>query len=134
MSLDTDKVARYVALRAEAKSHEDAAEELKAEADLLEAELLEEFAEAGVPRMTIAGRTVYVHRQLWAKREDGVDMNQACKALVDAGHSEFVNETYNSNTVSAWLRDLAKSDTPIPPELDGVLTTSEKFTLRSTKA
>lgn len=134
MSLDTEKVARYAALRQQAKALVTEAEELTAEADRLEAELLEEFAEAGVPRLTINGRTVYVHRQLWAKREAEVDMAQACSALIDAGLGQFVAPTYNSQTLSAWMREQEKSDTPLPPELDGILTSTEKFTLRSTKA
>lgn len=132
--MDTAKVARYAELRQQAKALEAEAEALKAEADLLETELLEEFAEAGVPRMTINGRTVYVHRQLWAKREADVDMAQACKALIDAGVGQFVTESYNSQTLSAWMRDLEKADTPLPPELDGILTSTEKFSLRTTKA
>jgi len=134
MSLDTDKVALYTRLRAQIKAAEADVEEWKIEAAALETELLEAFAEAGVPRLTIDGRTVYVHRQLWAKREEGVDMAQACKALVSAGFDQFVSESYNSNTLSAWMREMEKSDTPLPPELDGVLTSTEKFSLRSTKA
>lgn len=134
MALDVAKIREYNALRQRAKTLVDEAKALMEQADEMEQALLEDLAEAGVPRITVDGRTTYIHRELWAKRPEGITTEQVCDGLRAAGFDQFVNLTYNSQTVSAWLRELEKADAPIPPELDGILTTTEKFSLRSTKA
>jgi len=129
------KVARYAQLRRQQGVREAQAGEVKEQADRLEAELLEAFSEHGVQRLSVGGTTVYLDRTLWAKREEGATKEDVLDGLVAAGHPEFVTRGFNSQTVSGWLREREKSgEQVIPSALEGVLTTSEVFKLKTRRS
>lgn len=100
-----------------------------------EQRLLDEFIDAGVPKLTVtvpgeAGeRTIYMHRQVWARPRPGVSKADIVAALrATPGCEHLAYETFNTNTVSAYLRDLDREDAPLPDTvsavLEGVPTTS----------
>lgn len=132
--MDTQRVAEYVRLRTLQKEAEATAEDYKSQADALQDILLEQFAEEGVQKVSVNGVTTYLRRDLWAKVEEGASREQVVEGLKACGMGQFVSETYNTQTVSAWLRDLEREGEPLPEELTGVLTSSEVFTLRNRKA
>jgi hypothetical protein len=111
----------------------------------LEARIISEFEQEGVASMKVMGRTVYTQRNLWAGVPDGVDRQETCEALKDAGLGDFVAENFNTQTVSAYFREIEKAkksngelvmevDELIPESLRGKIKLSEKFGLRSRKA
>lgn len=132
--MDTDKIRAYVRLRTLQHTAEAEAEDYKKQANDLQDELLEQFAEEGVRKISVDGVTTYLHRVLWAKVEEGASREQVVEGLKACGFGQFVSETYNTQTVSAWLRDLEREKEPLPEELQGVLTGTEVFTLRNRKA
>lgn len=137
--MDTTKVQAYVELRRREKERDSERKAVKAEADALEQELLDEFSSAGVDSLRVddgAGgkATVYLHQQIWAKRPEGVDPKAVCDAFEAVGLGDFVNETYNAQTVSSWLRDLDREGKPIPAEFDGLLEGTTVFSVRHRKA
>lgn len=96
----------------------------------LEAFLLEAFATTGQQNMRIDGRTVYLHRSLWA----GADDKQAAHdALIKAGLTEYATRGFNTNSVSALYREWERDGTAPPPELEGVIKTGERYSVRVTK-
>jgi len=125
------RVREYSRLRRQQSDNEDAAKSIKDKADELEKELLDEWAQYELQNQKLAdGSTVYLDRKLWARVEEGVDKGDVLDALVEAGHEEFVTRTFNSNTLSAWLRELERDGTPLPEPLVGKLSTSEVFKLK----
>jgi len=80
-----------------------ALETLDKERRVLEDKLLEDAEANGIQRMTVNGRTVYVRSELWAAA--AVDRDDAVAALKAAGLGSLVNETYNAQTLSAWVRN-----------------------------
>lgn len=138
--MDMAKVKRYRDLRREAKRNEDARKALTAEADKLEREILEAFVDAEVQSVQVDGSTVYLERKLWAQKEtdpstdEPVPTEVVVEALNAAGLGDFVQEGYNTNTLSAYLRDLDENEEPLPPALRGVIKAAEVFKIRYRKA
>jgi len=108
-------------------------ETVKDAMDALKIPLLKQMQETGVQNVKAGGRTVYLHRQVWAGCAEGVSKEQVCEALEAAGLDEFVYETWNSQTVSAWVREQKEGPDGLPilpPELVGKLVASEVFEAR----
>lgn len=124
----------YVQMSALKKSIEEELESVKVRLAEIEPQLLDEFAEAGMQSANIDGHTIYIQRQLWAKVEDGASKDDVILGLKAAGYSDYVNETYNTQQVSALLREWDKQELPIPAPLEGKLGSTEKFSLRVRKA
>lgn len=100
----------------------------------LEPPLLEYFALTGTERVTRNGLTAFLHSQLWAKIEEGATKADVIEGLREAGLADYVSETYNSNQVSALLREWAEQELPIPGPLQGKLGATEKHSIRVRKA
>lgn len=140
--MDMEKVREYAQKKVRARELESEAESLKRECRNLMPELMEQFTQEGVSNVRIDGvGTVFIAGQIWAgayKDENGLtDYDRTCDALERAGLGMYVKRQFNTNTLSAFVRELPRTElgTPIlPPELDGELTVSEVFDLRVNKA
>lgn len=128
------RVTEYARLRRLQATRATEAEAIKDEADQLEAQLLEDFSANAMQNLNVGGTTVYIERKLWAKRPADVTTEEVCEGLVAAGHPEFVTTGYNSNTVSAYLRELEAAEESLPTPLVGLLETSEVFKLKTRKS
>jgi hypothetical protein len=131
--VNTDRLKEYARLRRVEKELGTEASAIKEQADTLEQELLEEFAESGLQKMTVDGSTIYLRRDLWASRINGATALDVCEAFEKAGLTQFVTTNYNSNTVSAWLREIDASGEQMPESVAQVLGAAEKFSLRVLK-
>jgi len=112
--------------RAEAKS-----KERESLAELL----LELMGESGTQRLNINGRTIYIHRELWAS----VPAANVGDFLALPGCSELGKTTINSQTASAHIRELARTEEgdydieKIPAQFRELAKVSMKVSLRSRK-
>lgn len=131
--MNTDELKRFVALEERRRQLEAEVDAVKAEAAQLEELLLPQFEQAGLERVSIDGRTVYIERKLWAKAKDG-DKAAVCKALKRCRLGDYVEETFNTNSLSAYVRELDREDRPLPPNLREVLEISEVFKLRTRRS
>ena len=131
--MNTDELKRFVALEERRRALEAEVDTIKAEASELEGRLLPQFEQSGLERVSIDGRTVYVERKLWAKPKDG-DKPAVCKALKRARLGDYVEETFNTNSLSAYVRELDREGRAMPPSLAGVLDVSEIFKLRTRRS
>ena len=84
----------------------------------------EELLQAGVDSLKLDGASVGTRSQLWAKPKNG-DYEKACEALRKAGLDDFVRERFNTNTLSAYVRELRDNDQPLPESFVGVIEVSE---------
>lgn len=140
--MNKDKLARFVELQKEKRELDDALKNVKRQLDELEPLLLEQMTEEGIQSVKVNGLTLYLKRQLWAGAADG-NYDAACDALIAEGLAEFVQRRFNTNTVSAYVRELEKAfadnggsfeEFRLPGALDGAISVAEKFTIGSRKA
>lgn len=137
-SLDLTKIRRYKELREAQGVSEAEGKAMKEEADALQQEIVDMFAEAGTDKVTLDGKTIYLHRATFAQRCEGIDAEAVKAALRAAGPDAavLIAETVNAQTLSAFVRELVEGDEPVglPPELVGILELGEKYTARITAA
>lgn len=100
----------------------------------LEPRVLEYFERMGIDRVSIDGVTVYIRRELWAGREEGVSWEQACEALVAAGLEDYVSPRFNHMSLSAYVRELDRQGEPTPEPLVGIISIAEKFRVHTRKS
>jgi hypothetical protein len=125
---------KFVELYELKKQHEGDAKELGEKIEKLEARLLKQFTDAGVSKITVNGRTLWVDRKLWAGAKDG-NTARAIKALRAAKLGEFCNETLNVQGLSAYVRERDDSgETPVPEKLANAISVTEKYNVRVRKA
>ena len=138
MSVNSDNLARYVELDARKRELKDEQKQLNAEMRELGDKILRDFEREGIQNLNINGVTLYVHRQLWAGAAG--DKQQACEALKRAGLLDYVTENFNTQSLSAWVREqvaLADDDDledvydALPPEFRDAINVSERFELRA---
>ncbi len=102
---------------------------MKARRNELEEELLDWFTEPNSPdRVTIAGRTLFPMRQVWVSVKD----ESGIKALKENGLEELVKETVNTQTLSAWYREVER-DEGVPPWAREALNVTEKYKVGTRK-
>ncbi len=131
--MNTEELKRFIALDDRRRQLETEIDKVKAEVAELEQLLLPAFERDGVERVSIDGKTVYLERKLWAKAKDG-DKAAVCKALKRTHLGDYVEETFNTNSLSAYVRELDREGRPLPPSLGEVLEVSEVFKLKTRRS
>jgi prefoldin subunit 5 len=106
--------------------------ELKARMQPVEKQLLETFAEAGVNNISIHGKLLYIHRQIWARPREG-NYERACEVLKEIGLEQFVKETVNINTISAYVREQDELGGELPKRFDEAFKVDEDYQVRARK-
>lgn len=124
-------------LIARKRSLEDDLRAVKDEIAALEPELLNEFTESQMDRIQVPVDnekvTLYIHRQLWAKPKDG-DRAAVISTLKRCGLADFVQENYNSNTLSAYVRERLANGEQLQPTLDSVIEAEEVVSIRGRRS
>jgi len=135
MSIDNDTLRQYIRLTTERRALKDKDDELKTLIAAVEEQLLSQFQQDGVQRMTCDGHTVHLRRELWASA--GGDTPGLVAALKAAGLGDLCTETVQAQRLSAWVRefDPQKCLAPeaivnqLPEEVRPAITVSEVFKL-----
>jgi len=78
----------------------------KARLDELEEALVPQFIEDGVQSMKVDGRTVSLAQEIYASPLDGRD--RVVEALKASELAQYVSENYNTNSLSAFVREVAR--------------------------
>lgn len=140
--MDTESLARYVELEQRKRDLKNDLKDVNSEIEALEEKLLPQFEAAGVQNMRINGMTVYIHRQLWAGAPEG-NREAVIGALRASGLEDYVVENFNTQSLSAWVREqVAMSDDDeledvydaLPESFRGNVNISERFELRSRRS
>lgn len=132
--LDMKALRLFTSLEKTKKGLESELKSTKDELSRLESQLLPQFEAGGMQNATVNGRVVYVHSQLWAGVAEGHTREELVEALKDHGMGDMVKENFNTQTLSAWLREKVDAEEQIAPELDKLIKRSEVFSLRSQQA
>lgn len=129
---DIRTIRRYCELENERSKLDDALKAVKAKLDELEPAVLDYFQRQGLDRVSLDGRTLYLRRDVYAGRAEGVDSEAACAALEAAGFGEFVKRGVVTQSLSAFLREREKDGEPaVPPSLAGIIVANEVFRVGS---
>ena len=129
--MNVERLKRFVSLAKKKKELSAELSDVEADMKLLEANILEDFTVAGVSTMSIDDRVLYIHKQAWAKRHEGVSGAEVVRAMQQAGLEEFT--TINHQSLSSELRRLEEDGESIPPELEGLIDFVPTFSIRSRK-
>jgi len=136
--MDMNLAKQVATLIAEKRRLEDSLRAVKDSISALEPELLNELMEQQMDRLhiTVEGGekiTLYIHRVLWAKPKNG-DRQSVVATLKHCGLSDFVTENYNSNTLSAYVRERLAGGDHLEPTLDDVIQLDEVISIRGRRS
>jgi len=98
----------------------------------IETFIVDQMVDSGIDKITINGRTLSISSMKWAKIES--TREQVIAALKEAGLEEYVTIGFNSQSLSAYIRNQLESGEPLPPELNGHVGVDTKIGVRSNKA
>jgi len=134
---DIRHVTLYTELAGEISQLEAKLTGLKSRREKLKDGVLAYFERHGVQNHTANGITLYVRRELWAGRAEGVTGEEFTEAVQAAGLGQFVKVGVSTQSFSAYCRELDEDGTPVEemhPELAGKIKVTETFKIGQTKA
>lgn len=127
---------QYAELYAAKREAEANLRSIQQEIAAMEPVLRDEMALNGLdslPLQTEAGKmTVYLHSQVWAKAKG--DRAETCDALEKAGLGEYVSRSFNTMSLSAYVREQLREGQPIEPELAATLNIDEVVGVRARRS
>lgn len=135
---------RYIALSNEKKKIKAREKQINNELAALEPScrsLLIEMGDEDNPgSMRLAGSTVYLYPELYARPKDG-DRERTAHALKSAGMDWLVKEDFNINSLSAWVREVKRKGAEASDEerrqlasIEDYLDLTEGYSVRVRKA
>lgn len=132
--MDIDLARKYAQLLEDKRLLEEGVRAKGEELRRLEESLISELQDNEMDSLPLnlpSGKkmTLYIHRQKWAKARGG-DRDAVVSALRAEGLTEFVSENYNTNTLSAYVREQDKNGETIPMGLTEVLEIATVESLR----
>lgn len=138
-------VNEFIELDLARKAKEDEVEKQKERLAELQAELLTRFENAGMQSMRSKefGVTIYVRREIWASPAEGNE-TLLMERLKSLGLGDMVKEKVNTQTLSAYVRELEETQLArqgsadevlkiLPEPLQSTIKLSERFSLRTKK-
>lgn len=123
-------LATYIDLVQQKRDLDARSRELGAEIEAIEAELLDDWTEAGRSSETVNGYTVYLSHRDWATPKDG-DRGRVVAALEALGMRDMV--TYNTITLSSWWKEQTEQGEEVPATLAEVIDLTTKWSLNVRK-
>ena len=119
-------VSEFVDLTKQRRDLEAQVNVLKTELAAREERLVEEFGQAGIQNVkTATGQTVSLRREVYAKLVG--DQKKSYTALRRAGLGDFIKEGVNTQTLSAYVRELEEV---LPKGLQPYIDVTEVFRMR----
>lgn len=134
IEVDPELIRRLDEWKEERKAADRRSKELGALIDAAEAELVEQFAAAGVPSLDLDGRRATMRSTLWLRKaHEDVTAAQVAAALRADGLDELVQpEGYNAAQISAWARRLEENNEPLPEHVGKVLVGHNRWAIAFT--
>ena len=120
----SDDLRALLALRKAKEQHENDLKGINGEIEVITGRILDRWAEDGIDSMKVDGNTISLRRQVYARI---LDREHVAEAMREAGLDAML--TPNTNTLSAWLREKEDNGEPLPPGLDGIVGTYERYSL-----
>jgi len=135
--MDMNLAKQVAKLIAEKRRLEDDLRAVKDQIATLEPELLNALMEEQMDRLHVTVGsdkiTLYIHRIMWAKPKDG-DRQAVVETLLRCGLSDFVQENYNSNSLSAYVRERLAAGQKLQPTLEAAVSLEEVVSIRGRRS
>jgi hypothetical protein len=104
--MDMQQLKEFVCLENRKRDLDAELKATKQKLDDLEQALVPQFIEDGVQRMTVDGRTVSLSQDIYAA--PAADRECVVAALKQSELGQYVAENYNSNSLTAFVREVAR--------------------------
>lgn len=128
---DENLLTQFKTLQLRKKQAEADVDSINRQIGIVKGKLMDKFEKEGQTSSKLStGETIYIHSQYWAKLKEGVTKENVLDTLRSIGLGHIISETYNSNTLSAHIRELKKEKQDIPEELVNVLEIEPTFDVR----
>ena len=131
-AIDIRLLKRFAKLEKARAALSAAMDRIDAKLDPTREAVTDALIDAGVDRMTVEGRTIFIKHDIWAKLLKG--RKEAIEALKKAELEEYVAENFNMNSLSAYVREKIKNGEPLPKSFDGIIDASHVYKARSVKS
>lgn len=128
--MDNRTLKKFLRLTRDKKALDVKLEKVKQDLKESEKVLRAQFEKAGLDSTKVDGTTIYLHRQVWARAKDG-DRGAVLVALRETEMDEYITENFNTNSLSAYVRECEKEGQEIPEKLKACLEITEVFSLRT---
>lgn len=101
-----DAFVRFAGYTRECRQLERRVKELKAKMEALEYQLRDYLGAQGFQKVTVAGFTIYLRRDVWVRARDRVRSEEVCAVLKANGMGHFVHEAYSTSSLTSHVRQL----------------------------
>jgi len=135
--VNLEKLHEFMELKERQKNLKAELEEVTKRCAEMNRDLLPMFQDACIQNMSLGGKTVYQHRQIWASPSDRDRLTQAFR---DIGADEMITESVHGQRLSAWVRDIEVNEgrqlspeelkTRLPAEVRDLINVAEVIELR----
>ena len=146
--MNAAKLKEFVKLEGEKSDIKTRLKAIETRLGELDESLTRQFIEDGIQSTNIDGRTVYLHREIFASAKNG-DKEAVVTALKACDLGQYVREDYNANSLKAFVREMVKEAeeqarlekrviddpaTAVPPQLAATLNISTVFSVASRRS
>ncbi len=105
--MNTAELKEFVALEDEKSGLKTRLKAIESRLGELDESLTQQFLDDGIQSTKIDGRTVYLHRDIYASAKDG-DKESVVAALKECDLGQYVKEDYNANSLKAYVREMVR--------------------------
>jgi hypothetical protein len=105
--VNTADLKEFVALEKEKAQLNGRLKVINQRLEVLDGAITEEFVKDGIQSMRVDGRTVYLHRDIYASPKDG-ERAAVVEALKECDLSQYIKEDYNANSLTAFVREMVR--------------------------
>jgi len=130
--MDTEGLKEFAELEEEKAQLKNRLNEIDRREEVLADVLKDGMIDAGIKSINIAGRTIFIRTDIWAKILTSKE--ELVGALKESDLGEYVSIGVNHQSMSAYVRNQLESEEPFPDPLKKHLGHSEVHSLRSKKA
>lgn len=128
-----EMLSEFIALRKEKDDLESDLKRISSRMSELEPMIVEGFGERGMQNVNKDGITLYLAIDRFVNKKTGVETEEICEALREAGLGDMVSDSYSSASLKARVLEWKANDVAIPERLADCITVGEVYRLRSRK-
>lgn len=123
MSNIGELAAKFEELVKQKKSASQQEKDINGQIESLEAELLEEMVNSGLPMVkTDSGMTLYRRNETFVGKADGVTTEMLCKEMAQHPQTrDLVALNYNANSLRSRFKEITESEDTLPDSLRNML-------------
>ena len=126
-----NEIKRIIELTDQIKEAAEHVKALEDERAVLEARLIDKWADEGVQSVNVEGRCVHMHVSTYANLPQG--MEAAIDVLRQSDFADLVKPTVNRQSLGALVRELHQNDN-LPQSFQGVIEVGHRPAIRVRKA